>query len=737
MTVKIWLPYSPTFVDANGVPLVGAQLFFYAAGSSTKQSTYTTSSGSIANANPMILDANGRPAQAVWLTSGLLYKVGLASATETDPPSTFLWSTDNVAGINDTSSSANEWLSSGQTPTYISGTSFSMAGDQTGQFTVGRRLQIVDAAGTTYSTIKTSAFAAVTTITLTLDSGATLTAPLSSVAYGIANPAHFSMPKNDSIPIAYDDGDVSKQVRIEASGLTTATTRILTIQDKDLTVAGLADLINVPVRQTVLYGALDSSGYAAHLTAGAGLNFNISATSTPLVITYANGFGVNGDTDTVTRLTADASNQGSLAANNLNYITSTRVTDTSVTWGSTLAPPQYGYAYDRTKQSLLRFAGTNGSTTILDDYGNTWAVGGNASIATGTQIDGLNTVAMDGTGDYVETTNVTTLGSGSWTLECKVRFAVLPTAANNMYIINVTNGSAFGAELLLFNNAGTTKLFVNLSSNGSSNDIVAAGGTKTTWATATTYHIALVYDSVAGKYFSYVDGVVDQSITSASKVCAVSTMRVGLRTGATTSLNGNAAGFRFLPYCAYSNGTTFTAPNISTFTVNGATSSDFFSIPAMTMYGVTAASTSAGTNPTLTAKNVVYHGEQTTNASAVVSTVNYAYKGQYVSADTTVPAVGTRTSFSANIGVLPQFPPTVYVRNYTADVGFTPGMFAPVLEAGAAYATPMVVTVEDRNSFSTVTGSTTAIQLANRTSGVQSGVTSANWKMFVTANRGW
>ena len=62
------------FFDATGVPIVGGKLYTYQAGSSTLQATYTTSSGSIANANPIILNADGRPPNEIWMTSGQAYK---------------------------------------------------------------------------------------------------------------------------------------------------------------------------------------------------------------------------------------------------------------------------------------------------------------------------------------------------------------------------------------------------------------------------------------------------------------------------------------------------------------------------------------------------------------------------------------------------------------------------------------------------------------------------------------
>lgn len=48
------------FFDANGDPLAGGKLYFYASGTSTLATTYSDSALSSANANPVILSADGR-----------------------------------------------------------------------------------------------------------------------------------------------------------------------------------------------------------------------------------------------------------------------------------------------------------------------------------------------------------------------------------------------------------------------------------------------------------------------------------------------------------------------------------------------------------------------------------------------------------------------------------------------------------------------------------------------------
>jgi len=68
------------FFDDNGVPLAGGLIYTYQAGSSTPLVTYTTNGGTIANANPIVLDASGRTPQQIWLLTGYSYKFVLQNA---------------------------------------------------------------------------------------------------------------------------------------------------------------------------------------------------------------------------------------------------------------------------------------------------------------------------------------------------------------------------------------------------------------------------------------------------------------------------------------------------------------------------------------------------------------------------------------------------------------------------------------------------------------------------------
>ena len=193
MAVKLLFNDIPAFFDSNGDPLNGGKLFTYAAGSSTKQNTYTTSAGSVAQANPIVLNSRGEPANAIWGTTGLSYKLVLSPSTDSDPPTASIWTIDNVTTINDTTVTNDQWVT-GPTPTYISATSLSLVGDQTSTFGVGRRIKTTNSGGTIYSVISVSAYTTLTTLTVVNDSG-TLDSGLSAVSYGSLTATNISIPK--------------------------------------------------------------------------------------------------------------------------------------------------------------------------------------------------------------------------------------------------------------------------------------------------------------------------------------------------------------------------------------------------------------------------------------------------------------------------------------------------------------------------------------------------------------
>lgn len=191
MTVKRLSNLRIQYDDGTGVLASNYRLFFYAAGSSTKQNTYNSSTGGVANSNPIVLNALGEPAVEIWLTAGQMYKIGLAIAGVDDPPASFIWTEDNISGINDTTITLDEWVS-GPAPTYVSATQFTLSGDQTTQFHPGRRLKSTVTAGTSYGTITAAVFGALTTVTVDTTGSNPLDSGLSAVSYGLLRADNFA-----------------------------------------------------------------------------------------------------------------------------------------------------------------------------------------------------------------------------------------------------------------------------------------------------------------------------------------------------------------------------------------------------------------------------------------------------------------------------------------------------------------------------------------------------------------
>ena len=108
------------FFDNNGVILTGGKLFTYAAGTTTPQVTYTSSSGTTAHSNPIILDASGRvPGGEIWITSQS-YKFVLKDSTDV-----LIATYDNISGIGAASYQVNNFTGTGsQTVFTLSATSF-------------------------------------------------------------------------------------------------------------------------------------------------------------------------------------------------------------------------------------------------------------------------------------------------------------------------------------------------------------------------------------------------------------------------------------------------------------------------------------------------------------------------------------------------------------------------------------------------------------------------------------
>ncbi len=176
------------FFGADGtLPNSGGFLASYAAGTTTPLALYTTSTGGPTWATMIPLGTDGRVDGEIWIPAGVAVKFqAFASDGLTQIPNSE-W--DNIVGINDTGTSGTaNWIASGVTPIYSSTTQFTTAGNTTGLFPVGTRLQFTVTAGTVYGTVSSSSFSVATTVNLVMDPGQTLDSGLSAVNYSFLSP---------------------------------------------------------------------------------------------------------------------------------------------------------------------------------------------------------------------------------------------------------------------------------------------------------------------------------------------------------------------------------------------------------------------------------------------------------------------------------------------------------------------------------------------------------------------
>lgn len=210
-------------VDANGDPLVGGTISTFLAGTSTAETTYTDDTGGTQQGVVMTLNSLGYPTNGpVWMLGGVPLKFIIKNAAGVTQ-STF----DDVSGIGDTASTTDQWQLYGAAPTYIDATSFSVAGDQTNTFQVGRRLKTTNSGGTIYSTITASVYGALTTVTVVNDSGV-LDAGLSQVSYGLLSAV------NPSVPSTYAKSGANSDI----TSLTGLTSSLITLAAPIATTSG-------------------------------------------------------------------------------------------------------------------------------------------------------------------------------------------------------------------------------------------------------------------------------------------------------------------------------------------------------------------------------------------------------------------------------------------------------------------------------------------------------------------
>jgi hypothetical protein len=241
---------SKQFIPGGIVPANGGQLFFYTAGTSTKETVYKDNAAGSAWTNPIVLDSGGDLPSGgeVWFTQGVTYKVVFAPATDSDPPVSPYWTKDNLAGVNDATASggggnSGEWTA-GPTPTFVSGTAFRVSGDLRSTFDAGRRVKATVSGGTAYVTITSSALASGSTaVGVSTSNSIAIDSGLSAVQYATLDAANPSPPPIVGTLIAISDPtNRSKAVSFSASSITASTVVNLNVGNSSGTLAMVEQL---------------------------------------------------------------------------------------------------------------------------------------------------------------------------------------------------------------------------------------------------------------------------------------------------------------------------------------------------------------------------------------------------------------------------------------------------------------------------------------------------------------
>ena len=480
------------------------------------------------------------------------------------------------------------------------------------------------------------------------------------------------------------------------------------------------------VRQTVLNGDTDTSGKASFITVGSGLVPTFTATN-PLVITFANGFNSNGTLDYISRLTSGG-NLPTCQANVLSYIQATYASPTSVTWSVSLAPLQEGPAYNQAAQSKLDL-----NNSILDDFGNSWMSAGATFDNTSPKYAGTYYGVLTGSASsYFKTTAIPSLqlaGNGSFT----IRFAFYVAALANAGILMAQNAANYGLSIGI-TASGKTCLYA--SSTGSSWDIFSNTNGSGTVTAGAWHDLEFGYDAVAGKYYLDLDGTPDQSVSSTSKLCGITSIVIGAGSvgGSTAYFAGKVQGFEFLPYCKHPAGTTFTPQTtLASFSAAGY-ASPWWDTTNKLWKTPSAPSGSAGVNPTFTTALSKYVGEVTSGASTISSVVSYAFQGEYVSPWTNgLPGTNTTISVSDNLGT-PLKDTKIEALCLTADQGYSVGDIIEPSTETSSYLSPFTYR-KLRNSTCVNTGSTQAFAVVVYSSGTGNALNAANWAYRITASR--
>ena len=206
-----------SFLGLTGLPLSGGKLYSYQAGSSTPLATYTTISGTIANANPIILGTDGRAPNEIWLTFGYNYKFILQDANNAT-----IATYDDIYGILGTIPAVASVLPTGMILLWSGSIGSIPAGFllcDGNNSTPDLRNRFVVGAGSTYSVNQTGGSADSIVVSHNHTATSVVTDPGHAHGYIAAAPGSFYPNTNGGSP-----GAISSTTATATTSITVATT---------------------------------------------------------------------------------------------------------------------------------------------------------------------------------------------------------------------------------------------------------------------------------------------------------------------------------------------------------------------------------------------------------------------------------------------------------------------------------------------------------------------------------
>lgn len=178
MAIAIIGPKFYGFDPDTGKPLAGGKVYFYQAGTNIPLDTYTDETGETANTNPVILNGAGFASIALKGT----YKVVLKDANDVE-----IYTADPV---NSADVFVSEFIGK-QPATFLTSDGFSVSGNQTELFSLGRAVKVQYDANAIYGFIETVNFNGYSTA-VTISSDSALLPGIESVAVSIISEKSFA-----------------------------------------------------------------------------------------------------------------------------------------------------------------------------------------------------------------------------------------------------------------------------------------------------------------------------------------------------------------------------------------------------------------------------------------------------------------------------------------------------------------------------------------------------------------